>query len=93
MSAAVQLWSVRDQLKSEPEKTLRKLYDLGFREVEGFDLVRLAELVPIYSRIAQEIRSQYLLAYSPKPPVADPWPEVEVKPWGLKARTVRSFVP
>lgn len=60
MSAAVQLWSVRDQLKSEPEKTLRKLYDLGFREAEGFDLMRLAELKPILEDVGLKVRSSFL---------------------------------
>jgi len=37
LPAGVQLWSVREQLKTDPDGTLRKLAEIGYREVELFE--------------------------------------------------------
>ncbi len=37
LPAGVQLWSVREQMKTDPDGTLRKLAEIGYREVELFE--------------------------------------------------------
>lgn len=37
LAPGVQLWSVREELKANPERTLRRLAEIGYREVELFE--------------------------------------------------------
>lgn len=63
---------------------------------EAFFLARESALAPVYDQINRELRSQYLLAFSPQPtPPPGKWREVEVKVKGsgLKARTARGYYP
>jgi Ca-activated chloride channel family protein len=50
-------------VKSRPSRDLRKISD----ETGGgyFELVKTAELAPTFTRVAQELRSQYLIAFAP----------------------------
>lgn len=42
LPAGVQLWSVREQLKADTDGTLRKLAEIGYREVELFETPKSA---------------------------------------------------
>jgi Ca-activated chloride channel homolog len=78
-------------VRSRPDRILRR-----FAEETGggyFDLKKDAPLGESFTRIAQELRSQYLLCFSP--PVLDGKVhrlEVRVKRPGTTARTRRSYV-
>ena len=50
-------------VKSRPSRDLRKISD----ETGGgyFELLKTAELAPTFSRVAQELRSQYLIGFAP----------------------------
>jgi len=50
-------------VKSRPSRDLRKISD----ETGGgyFELLKTAELAPTFSRVAQELRSQYLVGFAP----------------------------
>ncbi len=50
-------------VKSRPSRDLRKISD----ETGGgyFELVKTAELAPTFTRVAQELRSQYLIGFAP----------------------------
>jgi Ca-activated chloride channel family protein len=50
-------------VKSKPSRDLRKISD----ETGGgyFELVRTADLAPTFTRVAQELRSQYLIGFAP----------------------------
>jgi len=50
-------------VKSRPSRDLRKISD----ETGGgyFELLKSAELAPTFSRVAQELRSQYLIGFAP----------------------------
>ena len=50
-------------VKSKPSRDLRKISD----ETGGgyFELLKTAELAPTFSRVAQELRSQYLIGFAP----------------------------
>jgi Ca-activated chloride channel family protein len=50
-------------VRSRPSRDLRKISD----ETGGgyFELTRTADLAPTFSRVAQELRSQYLLGFAP----------------------------
>ena len=50
-------------VKSRPSRDLRKISD----ETGGgyFELVKTADLAPTFSRVAQELRSQYLIGFAP----------------------------
>ena len=50
-------------VKSRPSRDLRKISD----ETGGgyFELLKTADLAPTFSRVAQELRSQYLIGFAP----------------------------
>jgi Ca-activated chloride channel family protein len=50
-------------VRSRPSKDLRKISD----ETGGgyFELIKTADLAPTFSRVAQELRSQYLIGFAP----------------------------
>jgi len=74
-----------------------KLTELA-RETGGrnFMIAKAAELVNVYREIEEELRSQYLLAYSSdRPSPNGEFREIEVKVEGgkYKARTIRGYYP
>jgi Ca-activated chloride channel family protein len=77
--------------RSRPSRDLRKIAD----ETGGgyFELEKTAELAPTFTRVAQELRSQYLLGFTPA--VLDSKPhklEVRLKRPGLNARARKTYV-
>jgi Ca-activated chloride channel family protein len=77
--------------RSRPSRDLRKISD----ETGGgyFELKKTDELSPTFTRVATELRSQYLLGFTP--PVLDGKPhrlEVRLKRPGLNARARKSYV-
>ena len=50
-------------VKTRPSRDLRKISD----ETGGgyFELLKTADLAPTFSRVAQELRSQYLIGFAP----------------------------
>lgn len=75
----------------------RKLQELA-EETGGrvFYIEKATELVGVYEQIERELRSQYLLAFSPDPPAAEGERhtlEVKVGRSGLKARAARGYTP
>jgi Ca-activated chloride channel homolog len=77
--------------RSRPSRDLRKIAD----ETGGgyFELDKTAELAPTFTRVAQELRSQYLLGFTPA--VLDGKPhklEVRLKRPGLNARARKTYV-
>lgn len=52
-------------------------------------------LAGVYKEIDEELRSQYLLTYTPPPRKGDKWRKIEVKmtPSGLEARTISGYYP
>ena len=77
--------------RSRPSRDLRKISD----ETGGgyFELKRTDELSPTFTRVAQELRSQYLLGFTPTALDGKPHRlEVRLKRPGLNARARRSYV-
>jgi Ca-activated chloride channel family protein len=77
--------------RSRPSRDLRKIAD----ETGGgyFELKKTDELSPTFTRVAQELRSQYLLGFSPTALDGKPHRlEVRLKRPGLNARARRSYV-
>ncbi len=77
---------IRRKLTSLSEETGGRVFFIGQAE----------ELVGVYDEIEEELRSQYLLAYtSDKPNTDGAYREVEVKvkKGGVKARTIRGYYP
>jgi Ca-activated chloride channel family protein len=77
--------------RSRPSRDLRKIAD----ETGGgyFELKKTDELSPTFTRVASELRSQYLLGFTPS--VLDGKPhrlEVRLKRPGLNARARKSYV-
>ncbi len=74
-----------------------KLQDLA-EETGGrvFYIDKATELAAVYEQIERELRSQYLLAFSPDPPAAEGERhavEIKVGRPGLKARAARGYTP
>ena len=77
---------IRRKLTNLAEETGGRVFFIGQAE----------ELVGVYDEIEEELRSQYLLAYTsdlPKTDGAYREVEVKVKKGGLKARTIRGYYP
>jgi Ca-activated chloride channel family protein len=77
--------------RSRPSRDLRKIAE----ETGGgyFELEKTADLAPTFTRVAQELRSQYLLGFTPATLDGKPHKlEVRVKRPGLNARARRSYV-
>lgn len=79
------------RVRSRPDRSLRR-----FAEETGggyFELKKTDELGPTFTRVAQELHSQYVLAFSP--PVRDGKlhsVDVRVKRRGMSARARKSYV-
>lgn len=77
--------------RSRPSRDLRKVAD----ETGGgyFELKKTDELSPTFTRVAQELRSQYLLGFTPSALDGKPHRlEVRLKKPGLNARARKSYV-
>jgi VWFA-related protein len=77
---------IRRKLTNLAEETGGRVFFIGQAE----------ELVGVYDEIEEELRSQYLLAYTSDMPNTDGAyreVEVKVKKGGLKARTIRGYYP
>jgi Ca-activated chloride channel family protein len=77
--------------RSRPSRDLRKISD----ETGGgyFELKKTDELSPTFTRVAQELRSQYLLGFTPSTLDGKPHRlEVRLKRPGLNARSRKSYV-
>jgi Ca-activated chloride channel family protein len=77
------------QVRSSPDRGLRKLSD----ETGGgyFELKKTDELGPTFTRVAQELHSQYLIGFSPATDGKQHKVEVRLKKPGLLARARRSY--
>lgn len=77
-------------VRSRPSRDLRRIAD----ETGGgyFELKRTAELAPTFTRVAQELRSQYLLGFAPETLDGKQHRlEVRLRP-GLSVRARRSYL-
>ena len=77
-------------VRSRPSRDLRRIAD----ETGGgyFELKRTAELAPTFTRVAQELRSQYLLGFAPETLDGKLHRlEVRIRP-GLSVRARRSYL-
>lgn len=78
-------------VKSRPSRDLRKISD----ETGGgyFELVKTAELAPTFTRVAQELRSQYLIGFAPAALDGKVHKlEVKVNKPGMTVRARRSYL-
>jgi Ca-activated chloride channel homolog len=78
-------------VRSRPDRSLRRLAD----ETGGgyFELEKTTELAPTFTRVAQELHSQYTLGFAP--PMLDGKEhklEVRMKQTGMSARARRSYI-
>jgi VWFA-related protein len=79
------------RIRSRPDRSLRKIAD----ETGGgyFELEKTDQLTSTFTRVAQELHSQYVLAF--QPPALDGKRhelEVKVKQAGMRARARKSYV-
>jgi hypothetical protein len=77
--------------RTRPSRDLRKISD----ETGGgyFELKKSDELAPTFTRVAQELRSQYALGFTPVTLDGKPHRlEVRLKKTGLTARSRKSYV-
>jgi len=77
------------QVRSQPDRILKKLSD----ETGGgyFELKRTDDLGPTFTRVAQELHSQYSLAFAPAADGKVHKLEVVIKKPGMTARARRSY--
>ena len=78
-------------VKSRPSRDLRKISD----ETGGgyFELVKTADLAPTFTRVAQELRSQYLIGFTPAALDGKVHKlEVKVSKPGMTVRARRSYL-
>jgi Ca-activated chloride channel homolog len=77
------------QVRSRPDRGLRKLSD----ETGGgyFELKKTDELGPTFTRVAQELHSQYVLGFAPAMDGKQHKVEVRLKKPGLIARARKSY--
>jgi Ca-activated chloride channel homolog len=78
-------------VRSRPDRSLRRLAE----ETGGgyFELQKTAELAPTFTRVAQELHSQYTLGFSPATlDGREHKLEVRMKQTGMSARARRSYV-
>jgi Ca-activated chloride channel family protein len=78
------------QVRSQPDKGLRKISD----ETGGgyFELKRTDDLGPTFTRVAQELHSQYVLGFAPATDGKLHKLEVRVKKPGMTARARKSYL-
>ncbi len=81
----------RRQVRSRPDRNLKK-----FAEETGggyFELEETAELGPTFTRVAQELHSQYVLGFTPQKRDGKLHElKVRLKPRGMRARARRSYI-
>jgi Ca-activated chloride channel family protein len=77
------------QVRTRPDRGLRRLSD----ETGGgyFELKKTDELGPTFTRVAQELHSQYVLGFAPATDGKQHKVEVRLKKPGLTARARRSY--
>ena len=78
-------------VKSKPSRDLRKISD----ETGGgyFELLKTAELAPTFTRVAQELRSQYLIGFAPAALDGKVHKlDVKVNKLGMTVRARRSYL-
>jgi Ca-activated chloride channel homolog len=77
------------QVRSQPDRGLRKLSD----ETGGgyFELKRTDDLGPTFTRVAQELHSQYVIGFSPSTDGKVHKVDVRVKKPDMKARARKSY--
>jgi hypothetical protein len=77
------------QVRSRPDRGLRKLSD----ETGGgyFELKKTDELGPTFTRVAQELHSQYVIGFAPATDGKQHKVEVRLKKPGLIARARKSY--
>lgn len=77
------------KVRTRPDRVLRKLAD----ETGGgyFELKKTDELGPTFTRVAQELHSQYVLGFAPATDGKIHKIEVKIKAPGLKARSRRTY--
>jgi Ca-activated chloride channel homolog len=77
------------QVRSRPDRGLRKLSD----ETGGgyFELKKTDDLGPTFTRVAQELHSQYVIGFAPSTDGKQHKVEVRVKKPGLIARARKSY--
>ena len=78
-------------VRSRPDRSLRRLAE----ETGGgyFELEKTAELAPTFTRVAQELHSQYTLGFSPAAMDGREHKlEVRMKQTGMSARARRSYI-
>jgi Ca-activated chloride channel family protein len=78
-------------VRSRPDRSLRRLAE----ETGGgyFELQKTAELAPTFTRVAQELHSQYTLGFSPATlDGREHKLEVRMKQTGMSARARRSYI-
>jgi Ca-activated chloride channel homolog len=78
------------QVRSSPDRGLRKISD----ETGGgyFELKRTDDLGPTFTRVAQELHSQYVLGFAPATDGKLHKLEVRVKKTGMAARARKSYL-
>lgn len=78
------------QVRSQPDRGLRKISD----ETGGgyFELKRTDDLGPTFTRVAQELHSQYVLGFAPATDGKLHKLEVRVKKPGMAARARKSYL-
>jgi Ca-activated chloride channel family protein len=79
----------QSQVRTRPDRGLKRLSD----ETGGgyFELKKTDDLGPTFTRVAQELHSQYLLGFSPATDGKQHKVEVRLKKPGLTARARRSY--
>lgn len=60
MNLGIQLWSLREQLKESPEKTLRAIKELGVNIVEPTDIFEAKMLEPIFKDLSIKTPTSFL---------------------------------
>lgn len=55
----IQLWTVRDQLAASPQKTLSKIAELGYQQVELMNVMQQRVLAPIVKDLGMSINSSF----------------------------------
>jgi Ca-activated chloride channel family protein len=78
------------QVRSQPDRGLRKISD----ETGGgyFELRRTDDLGPTFTRVAQELHSQYVLGFAPATDGKLHKLDVRVKKAGMTARARKSYL-
>ncbi|MEP7116014.1 MAG: VWA domain-containing protein [Acidobacteriota bacterium] len=87
---SVEFFNGMRQVRGKPDRNLRRIAD----ETGGgyFELLKTDQLAPTFTRVAQELRSQYLLAFAPETLDGKVHKlEVRVKRPGITVRARKSY--